>query len=112
MLALLLATASASPLLARAANGTSNTSTIYDFQDVPTTKDVHYIPCFENFTCTNLEVPLDYDNLDAGTTNIAFIKHTALKQPAKGDIIYNPGGPGVLLLVSSCKTEFLSSQAS
>jgi pimeloyl-ACP methyl ester carboxylesterase len=66
----------------------------YTFKDIPITKDIQYIPCFQNFTCTNIEVPLDYDDASAGTTNIAFIKHTARKQPAKGDIIYNPGGPG------------------
>lgn len=92
--AILLATASASPLITARNAATTNTTTVYDFKSVPVTKDIQYVPCFENFTCTNIEVPLDYDNLTAGTTSIAFIKHTALKQPAKGDIIYNPGGPG------------------
>lgn len=64
------------------------------FQDVPITKDIQYIPCFDSYTCTNIEVPLDYDKPSAGTTNIAFMKLSAAQQPALGDIIYNPGGPG------------------
>lgn len=64
------------------------------FKDVPITKDIQYIPCFDNYTCTQLEVPLDYEDLDAGFTNIAFLKYEAAKQPALGDIIFNPGGPG------------------
>jgi pimeloyl-ACP methyl ester carboxylesterase len=89
-----LLTVSASPLTTRMPAPHTNTSMVYTFNNVPITKDLQYIPCFENFTCTNIKVPLDYDNTNAGSTNIAFIKHTARKQPAKGDIIYNPGGPG------------------
>jgi pimeloyl-ACP methyl ester carboxylesterase len=56
--------------------------------------ELSWVPCFENFTCANLEVPLDYENLEAGTTNIAFMRLLAPEQPAKGDIILNAGGPG------------------
>lgn len=64
------------------------------FKDIPVTKDLSWTPCYGNYTCVNLEVPLDYEDLAAGTTNIAFIKWAATKQPALGDIIFNPGGPG------------------
>lgn len=92
----LIATAAASPLslYPRQTNSTTNSTMVYGFKDVPVTKDIQYIPCFENFTCTNIEMPLDRDNPDVGSTNIAFIKYAAAKQPAKGDILYNPGGPG------------------
>jgi pimeloyl-ACP methyl ester carboxylesterase len=40
------------------------------------------------------QVPLDYKNLTAGTTAIAYIKQAASVQPAVGDILFNPGGPG------------------
>jgi pimeloyl-ACP methyl ester carboxylesterase len=92
--ALLLASVSATPLLVDRGTTTINTTMVYDFKNVPITKDIRYVPCFENFTCTNIEEPLDYDNLAAGTTNIAFIKHAARKQPSKVDIIFNLGGPG------------------
>jgi pimeloyl-ACP methyl ester carboxylesterase len=90
-LAGLLTTASASPLtLKRNYNGTIAQS----WKDVPISPDLKYTPCFGNYTCANLEVPLDYDNPDVGTTNIAFAKFESPNQPAKGDIIFNPGGPG------------------
>lgn len=56
--------------------------------------NLQWTPCYENFTCASLEVPLDYTDPSIGTTNIAFLKVSALQQPAKGDIIINPGGPG------------------
>ncbi|KAF2865243.1 hypothetical protein BDV95DRAFT_612835 [Massariosphaeria phaeospora] len=64
------------------------------FADVPTTSTLAWTPCFQNFTCLNLAVPLDYTNATAGTTTIAFMKHAAARQPTQGNIILNPGGPG------------------
>lgn len=89
----LAASAAASPLAPRAYNAT-NTTMAQSFKDVPITKDIQYIPCFDNYTCTNIEVPLDYDDESAGTTHIAFLKYAAAQQPALGDVIFNPGGPG------------------
>ena len=89
-----MASAAASPALSKRDYTTANTSVAYSFKDVPITASIQYVPCFDNFTCTQLEVPLDYDDLAVGTTNIAFIRHEAAEQPAMGDIIYNPGGPG------------------
>lgn len=42
----------------------------------------------------NLQVPLDYANLEVGNTHVAFMKLAATTQPAKGDILLNAGGPG------------------
>jgi pimeloyl-ACP methyl ester carboxylesterase len=54
-----------------------------------------WVPCYDSeFTCTNLRVPLDYNNETAGTTNIAYIKHQSWNPQAQ-DIIFHPGGPGV-----------------
>lgn len=53
----------------------------------------------------NLQVPLDYTNLEAGNTHVAFMKLAATQQPAKGDILLNAGGPGN----SAARTVFLSS---
>ena len=57
--------------------------------------DLKWQPCFENFTCTRLQVPLDYADPSVGTTAINFIKHAA-PRPFTGtrDILFNPGGPG------------------
>jgi pimeloyl-ACP methyl ester carboxylesterase len=90
----LAASAAASPALLQREYNATNTSMAQSFKDVPITKDIKYIPCFDNYACTQLEVPLDYEDLDAGYTNIAFLKYEAAQQPALGDIIFNPGGPG------------------
>ena len=70
---------------------TNNTATI---EDIPSTPYIRYTPCYEKFNCANLELPLDYHDPEAGTTNIAVIKHDATVQSPLGDIIVNPGGPG------------------
>jgi pimeloyl-ACP methyl ester carboxylesterase len=61
------------------------------------TPDFNWKPCFDNFTCTKLQVPLDYDNEAAGTTDIAFIRWSTNVTSAANstqDILLNPGGPG------------------
>lgn len=90
-LAGLLATAAATPLSIR---NDANQTMVRSFKDIPPSTDLKYVPCFDNFTCANIEVPLDYDNPDVGTTNVAFMRYDAPNQPAMGDIIWNPGGPG------------------
>ena len=87
----LLAVAAANPISTKCDN---NTTMANSWLEVPVSADLKYIPCFQNFSCAYLQVPLDYDDPSAGTANIAFAKHSATVQPAKGDIIYNPGGPG------------------
>jgi hypothetical protein len=76
-----------------AAPTTTNTSTtILDWSQIEPSVDVQWQPCFENFTCTRLEVPLDYEDARAGNTAIAFIKYTpnnATKDTK--DILFNPG---------------------
>ena len=85
--------AAATPLIIRQSDSTTNSS-MNNLASIPITKDVQWAPCFGNFTCLNLEVPLDYDHPESGSTNIAFTRYEALKQPALGNIIVNPGGPG------------------
>lgn len=48
------------------------------------------------FECANLSVPLDYSSPDSRETfHLELLKAPAPKQPAKGSILYNPGGPGL-----------------
>ncbi|KAF3048596.1 hypothetical protein E8E11_008980 [Didymella keratinophila] len=90
----LVALAAGSPLSIGQTNSTINGSAS-NFTEIAMTGDIQWVPCYgENFTCVNLEVPLDYDDPTVGSTNIAFIKHAAPVQPALGDMILNPGGPG------------------
>ncbi|KAF2110915.1 hypothetical protein BDV96DRAFT_193162 [Lophiotrema nucula] len=90
----LLAAATASPLSINSPNNTTNSTIAKSFKEVPLSATLQYVECFEGFKCANLEVPLDYDNTSIGTTNVAFLKWETPKQPAKGDILINPGGPG------------------
>ncbi|KAF2662120.1 hypothetical protein K491DRAFT_710077 [Lophiostoma macrostomum CBS 122681] len=85
----------------------ANVSMIYDFASLDPTPEFNWTPCFDTFTCTLLEVPLDYDDTSAGTTGIAFIKWstnaTNSSSPPQ-DILTNPGGPGgsgVTFLISA-----------
>ncbi|KAF4552792.1 Hypothetical protein D9617_9g025830 [Elsinoe fawcettii] len=45
--------------------------------------------------CGSLNVPLDYRSPSGGKLRLALYKIPAIKQPAKGSIIFNFGGPGV-----------------
>jgi hypothetical protein len=60
---------------------------------------INWFSCTQNatlpVTCGTLAVPLDYTNPCANETiNIQLIKFNATKQPVKGSILFNPGGPG------------------
>jgi len=62
-------------------------------------KNLAWVPCFDRFTCTKLEVPLDYKDDTAGTTHVAFMKWSSNQtstnaHAAPQDILINPGGPG------------------
>lgn len=94
----LLASASAFPsfpILRRYENQTTTENstqpaTPQGFADIPVTKDLQWIPCFDKYMCTNLEVPLDYQDPSVGTTSIAWIKLTG-GDGTGPDILHNPG---------------------
>ncbi len=50
---------------------------------------------FRNYECATLEVPLDYDDPDGETIELALIRRPA-GDPAEriGSLLVNPGGPG------------------
>jgi hypothetical protein len=49
----------------------------------------------EPLFCAILEVPLDYTNpRDVRTVGLQLIKVNANKEPFKGSVLTNPGGPG------------------
>ncbi|KAL1616240.1 hypothetical protein SLS54_008533 [Diplodia seriata] len=62
------------------------------------TQDIQWGPCEINgsppFECGNVSVPLDYTSPDSTELGIELIKYTASKQPSKGSILINFGGPG------------------
>ncbi|KAL8843503.1 MAG: hypothetical protein Q9170_000007 [Blastenia crenularia] len=65
----------------------------------PTKKTINWFPCTQNgslpLTCGILTVPLDYTDTTANAPlNLQLVKISAVKQPKKGSILFNPGGPG------------------
>ncbi|QRV81714.1 Abhydrolase domain-containing protein [Ceratobasidium sp. AG-Ba] len=44
--------------------------------------------------CGRFEVPLDYHNATAGKASLAVARYPATKQPKRGTLFLNPGGPG------------------
>jgi pimeloyl-ACP methyl ester carboxylesterase len=60
--------------------------------------ELNWTPCYDQFTCTKLEVPLDYEDKAVGTTFVSYIKWTTNATNTANstqDILFNPGGPGV-----------------
>jgi pimeloyl-ACP methyl ester carboxylesterase len=84
----------ANTLLFTSALSSSHASESRQIADLAPNPIPHWVPCYgPNFTCANLQVPLDYEYETAGTTNIAYIKYTS-KDPQAQSILFNPGGPG------------------
>ena len=75
--------------------------------ETPTYNALDWAPCDLDFPesveelitfpvdCATLEVPLDYTNPDSETLDLQLVKVNATKEPFKGSVIFNPGGPGV-----------------
>jgi pimeloyl-ACP methyl ester carboxylesterase len=62
---------------------------------IKVTPDLKWVPCYDDFVCTKLQVPLDYEDPSAGTTHVSFIKwYTPNSSSTNKDILLNPGGPG------------------
>ena len=51
--------------------------------------------CYEYFECSELRVPIDYEDLSVGTFRISVLRAAARDQDNRlGSIVVNPGGPG------------------
>ncbi|QKX63676.1 uncharacterized protein TRUGW13939_10847 [Talaromyces rugulosus] len=68
---------------------------VYGFDNIDPSANLAWTPCFDNFTCSKLEVPLDYSKRSLGTTSIAFIKLAGKNATAESpSLVLIPGGPG------------------
>ena len=70
------------------------------YQQQPANGTISWGPCPQNgtlpYTCGTLTVLLDYTSPDlTRTLDLSLIKVSAAKQPKKGSILFNPGGPGL-----------------
>ncbi|OAR02632.1 hypothetical protein LLEC1_07445 [Akanthomyces lecanii] len=95
----------ASLILGAAATSHHVRDSTNDFEKIKPSAKLTWEPCFDNFTCSRLQVPLDYANEGLGKTSIAFLKlagtNVTVGSPS---IVLIPGGPGssgVDLLLSS-----------
>lgn len=87
----------------------ANSSQVFDWADIPSSKHLKYHQCYEHFECARLEVPLDWtDPSNPNTVTIAVARLPAVVGPEDdsfgGTIVINPGGPsgsGVGILVWS-----------
>lgn len=74
----------------------SETTSEVTFEDITPSKSIKWVECYQsnapNLQCTYLTVPLDYENPEAGTADIAFARYFISEEA--GDMLFNPGGPG------------------
>jgi hypothetical protein len=60
------------------------------FDSIAASPELNWIPCYaENYECSKLTVPLDYEDESAGTTDVAFIRY--FLGDDYEDLIFNPG---------------------
>ncbi|CAG9983667.1 unnamed protein product [Clonostachys byssicola] len=72
-----------------------NRGMVHGFEDLTPSPNLTWTPCFDDFTCSKLEVPLDYSNRSLGNTSIAFMKLAGKNATAQSpSIVLIPGGPG------------------
>jgi hypothetical protein len=73
-------------LLPRQTNGTANLT----FAGILPSSEINWVDCYEaKFQCTYLTVPLDYADITAGTTDVAFVRYLVDKNAE--DLLINPG---------------------
>lgn len=59
------------------------------------TQELKWRKCYGNFQCSNLLVPIDYQDLSVGAFSLALLRYQALDQDRRiGSLVVNPGGPG------------------
>lgn len=58
------------------------------------TQTLSWDDCGEQYQCSTLTVPLDYDEPDGDTIDIALLRVPATGTDRQGSLLVNPGGPG------------------
>jgi pimeloyl-ACP methyl ester carboxylesterase len=59
------------------------------------TPDLNWYGCYERAQCATVRLPLDYDDPDGPSVEIAVLRVKARKQASRiGSLFVNPGGPG------------------
>lgn len=76
----------AAPVAGEAASQAS-LSAFYD-------QDLQWADCSGGFECTQLTVPVDYDDPTGATTTLAVVRLRTSGEDRLGSLVLNPGGPG------------------
>ena len=80
--------------------------TLQDFQTQP----IKWRTCFDTMMCTDVLVPIDYENIKLGTFKISVLKHEASnKEDRIGSMFVNPGGPGASGVEYAYSAEYIVS---
>ena len=59
------------------------------------TQELKWRDCYGNYQCSNLLVPINYQDLSIGAFSLALLRYQALDQDHRiGSLVVNPGGPG------------------
>jgi hypothetical protein len=76
-------------LLPRQENGTDQVT----FTSIVPSPEINWVDCYQangaGFQCTYWTVPLDYGDLEAGTTSVAFVRYFVSEE--NEDLLLNPG---------------------
>jgi pimeloyl-ACP methyl ester carboxylesterase len=58
-------------------------------------QELKWDQCYDNFECTELAVPIDYDRIETGAFKISVLRYAAQDTKNRiGSLVINPGGPG------------------
>jgi pimeloyl-ACP methyl ester carboxylesterase len=80
--------------------------TLQDFQE----QRIKWRTCYDSMMCTDVLVPIDYDNIKLGTFKISVLKHEASnKEDRIGSMFVNPGGPGASGVEYAYSAEYIVS---
>lgn len=85
-------------------------------EDLPTTlaqyerQSLDWSSCYDNFDCSYLQVPIDYENLALGRFKLRLLRHGAIEQEGRiGSLVLNPGGPGASGVEYAYNAEYIFS---
>lgn len=66
--------------------------------------------CYNNFDCSYVQVPIDYQNLALGRFKLGVLRHKATRQKDRiGSLVLNPGGPGASGVEYAYNAEYIFS---
>ncbi|TGO53047.1 hypothetical protein BOTNAR_0306g00100 [Botryotinia narcissicola] len=89
-----LATASVLPKDSQVSNSTKQ----WTFDEIPASTDLIWYPCFWNYSCAMLDVPLDHSEPNGTRASVPLIMIAAQSNSTDGEyqgmLLTNPGGPG------------------